>query len=138
MALATVEALRFSYLRTERPALDGVSLAIEPGDLVALLGPSGSGKSTLLRALAGLTPMTGSVRVDDRELATVPPEQRNVGWVPQTGALFPHLSAQDNVAYGVGGRSGGRLVTPDDTESGGGVLGTDGQVHEVVGGVCAG
>src|SRR3954452_2545369 len=75
------------------------------GEVVALVGRNGTGKSTLLRALAGLTPMTGSVRLDDRELAAVPPEQRNVGWVPQSGALFPHLSAQDNVAYGVGGRS---------------------------------
>src|SRR4051812_25234946 len=82
-------------------------LAAADGEVVVLVGPNGTGKSTLLRALAGLTPMTGSVKVDDRELVSLPPEDRNVGWVPQSGALFPHLSALDNVAYGLGGRGGG-------------------------------
>ena len=82
------------------------TLSAADGDVLALVGPNGSGKSTLLRALAGLTPMTGSVRVDGQELAAAAPERRNVGWVPQNAALFPHLSAQDNVAYGVGGRRG--------------------------------
>jgi molybdate transport system ATP-binding protein/molybdate transport system permease protein len=80
------------------------SLTADDGEVIALVGPNGTGKSTLLRALAGLTPMTGSVKVDGHELVAMPPEDRNVGWVPQTGALFPHLSAQDNVAYGLGGR----------------------------------
>jgi molybdopterin-binding protein len=82
------------------------TLSARDGDVLALVGPNGSGKSTLLRALAGLTPMTGSVRVDHQELSTAPPEQRNIGWVPQNAALFPHLTALDNVAYGWGGRSG--------------------------------
>jgi molybdopterin-binding protein len=81
-------------------------LAAADGEVIVLVGPNGTGKSTLLRALAGLTPMTGSVKVDDRELVSLPPEDRNVGWVPQSGALFPHLSALDNVAYGLGGRAG--------------------------------
>ncbi|HET7312311.1 MAG TPA: ABC transporter ATP-binding protein [Mycobacteriales bacterium] len=82
------------------------SLSARDGEVVALVGPNGSGKSTLLRALAGLAPMTGSVRVDGQDLAGAAPEHRNVGWVPQNAALFPHLSAQDNVAFGVGGRRG--------------------------------
>jgi molybdopterin-binding protein len=83
-----------------------VSLAARDGEVIALVGPNGSGKSTFLRALAGLTPMTGSVQVDGRDLTLLSPEQRQVGWVPQNGALFPHLSALDNVAYGIGGRAG--------------------------------
>lgn len=80
------------------------SLSAEDGDVVTLVGPNGSGKSTLLRALAGLSPSTGSVRVDGQELAAAAPDRRNVGWVPQNGALFPHLSVEDNVAFGIGGR----------------------------------
>jgi ABC-type Fe3+/spermidine/putrescine transport system ATPase subunit len=79
------------------------TLSARDGDVLALVGPNGSGKSTLLRALAGLTPMTGSVRVDHQELSTAPPEQRNIGWVPQNAALFPHLTALNNVADGLGG-----------------------------------
>lgn len=82
------------------------SLSADDGDVLALVGPNGSGKSTLLRALAGLTAMTGSVCVDDTELTRLPPERRNIGWVPQSAALFPHLSAVDNIAYGLGGRRG--------------------------------
>ena len=81
-------------------------LSAADGEVLALVGPNGSGKSTLLKALAGLAPMDGTVRIDGRDLAGVPPERRNVGWVPQSGALFPHLSAIDNVAYGIGGRAG--------------------------------
>ncbi|HET6817605.1 MAG TPA: ABC transporter ATP-binding protein [Mycobacteriales bacterium] len=82
------------------------ALSAADGEVLALVGPNGSGKSTLLRALAGLVPMTGSVHVDGRDLAAAPPEARNVGWVPQNAALFPHLTALDNVAYGIGGRRG--------------------------------
>jgi molybdate transport system permease protein len=82
------------------------SITGRDGEVLALVGPNGSGKSTLLRALAGLSAMTGSVQVDGQELAGLAPERRNVGWVPQHAALFPHLSALDNIAYGLGGRRG--------------------------------
>jgi molybdate transport system ATP-binding protein len=77
-------------------------LTAEPGEVVALLGPNGAGKTTALRALAGLVPMAdGHIRVDGTELRTVPPERRGVGMVFQDYLLFPHLSALDNVAFGL-------------------------------------
>ena len=74
------------------------------GDVLAVVGPNGAGKSTLLRSLAGLAPSTGRVVVDGVDIAPLAPQARAVGWVPQDGALFPHLSALDNVAFGLGGR----------------------------------
>ncbi|MCW2621311.1 MAG: Molybdenum transport system permease protein ModB, partial [Frankiales bacterium] len=74
-------------------------LRAEPGEVLALVGPNGAGKSTLLRALGGLLPAEGRLEVGGRELLGLPPESRSVGWVPQAGLLFPHLSALDNAAY---------------------------------------
>lgn len=79
------------------------TVAAESGDVLAVVGPNGSGKSTLLRALAGLTPATGRLELGGRDVVTAPATDRGVGWVPQDGALFPHLSAVDNVAFGLGG-----------------------------------
>jgi len=78
----------------------------QPGDVVAVVGPNGAGKSTFLRAIAGLTPATGSLRIDGVDVVDRPVARRGVGWVPQDGALFPHLSALDNVAFGLRGRRG--------------------------------
>jgi molybdate transport system permease protein len=76
-------------------------LAVDVGEVVALVGPNGAGKTTLLRALAGLEPAAGSALVDGQDLLGLQAERRGVGWVPQGGALFPHLSALDNAAYGL-------------------------------------
>jgi putative spermidine/putrescine transport system ATP-binding protein len=83
-------------------ALDGLSLDIRPGELVALLGPSGCGKTTALRALAGLDePDSGQVLVDGRDITRVSAHRRNMGMVFQAYSLFPNMTARDNVAYGL-------------------------------------
>jgi iron(III) transport system ATP-binding protein len=85
-----------------RRVLHEVSFRIESGTLGAVLGPSGSGKSTLLRCIAGLHPVTGgTIRSGDRDLHGLPAERRRVGLVPQDGALFPHLTVGQNVAFGL-------------------------------------
>ena len=87
-------------------AVNGASLEVETGTLLALLGPSGCGKTTLLRLIAGLDrPHAGTIEVDGRVVEStgehVPPERREVGLVFQEYALFPHLSVADNVAFGL-------------------------------------
>ncbi len=81
---------------------DNLSLVVEPGEIVAVFGPSGSGKTVLLRMIAGLfEPDDGDILVGGRSIVGAPPEQRGVGMAFQNFALFPHLSAQDNIASGV-------------------------------------
>ncbi|WP_104431989.1 ATP-binding cassette domain-containing protein [Kineococcus xinjiangensis] len=90
----------------DAPVLTGLDLDVATGSLVALLGPSGCGKTTLLRVVAGFEHAeAGTVEVGGRlvegEGRPVPAERRRVGVVPQEGALFPHLSVHDNVAFGL-------------------------------------
>ncbi len=83
-------------------ALDGLDLTIKGGEFVALLGPSGCGKSTALNCLAGLLPLTGGeIRLDDRRIDVVPPEQRGFGMVFQNYALFPHMTVRANIGFGL-------------------------------------
>lgn len=82
--------------------LDGVSLSVRSGEVVALLGPSGSGKSTLLRVVAGIVvPDSGRVLVHGVDVTGLPTHRRGVGMVFQDNQLFPHMSVIDNVAFGL-------------------------------------
>src|SRR5690606_12324607 len=95
-ARLSFEDIRHRYSR-DTVTLDGVTLLVEPGEVLCLLGPSGSGKTTLLRIAAGIEMQTsGRVMLNDREIsgpsAFVPPEKRSIGLVFQDFALFPHLS----------------------------------------------
>lgn len=102
MTAIDVRGVRFAYGRS--PVLDGLDLRAPSGSVTALIGPSGCGKTTLLRVLAGFEwPSAGEVRLGDRIVAgsgrRIRAHRRRVGIVPQEGALFPHLTVAQNIAY---------------------------------------
>lgn len=103
-ATLSVRNLVVNYGDTE--VLRGISLTVESGLFGAILGPSGCGKTTLLRTIAGLErPKSGELRIGNRMLSThsiyLAPEKRNIGWVPQDAALFPHLTVAENIGFGL-------------------------------------
>ncbi|MFL9989749.1 ABC transporter ATP-binding protein, partial [Paraburkholderia sediminicola] len=86
----------------ETAAVKGVNLSVKKGELFALLGSSGCGKSTLLRMLAGLESITsGKILIDGEDLAQLPPYRRPVNMMFQSYALFPHMTVEANVAFGL-------------------------------------
>ena len=105
------------------PAVDGVSLNVAPGEVFTLLGPSGCGKSTTLRMVAGLEELdTGEVLLDGRLIASgergfsLPPEQRDLGMVFQSYAIWPHMTVFDNVAFPLQLRHTSKQVTREKVE----------------------
>ncbi len=85
-------------------ACRGASLSIREGELLVLAGTTGAGKTTLLNVMAGLVPYEGSVRFDDVSVDGLPPAKRNVGYLFQSFALFPHLTVGENIAFGLKAR----------------------------------
>jgi iron(III) transport system ATP-binding protein len=106
-----IELDRVSKTFGERIVIDDVSLQIQKAERLVLFGPSGSGKTTVLRLIAGLeAPNKGQIRIEDRTVAgpgrnVVPPEKRDVGMVFQDLALWPHMTAQQNLMFGLDARS---------------------------------
>ncbi|HUF64121.1 MAG TPA: ABC transporter ATP-binding protein [Verrucomicrobiales bacterium] len=101
-----VQNLSKTYRRGREPAVKDVSFEIPEGDLLSLVGASGSGKTTLLRLIAGLErPDAGDIRLDARIIScpkgVCPPEERGIGLVFQHQALFPHLTVERNIAFGL-------------------------------------
>ena len=98
----TVESLTKCYTEGGTPAVSGVSFTAPAGGITALLGPSGSGKSTVLRMIAGLErPDEGRVLFGDRDCTRVPAQDRGVGFVFQSYALFKHMNVRRNIAFGM-------------------------------------
>jgi len=92
----------FGTGRNKATAVDNITTAIEPGELFFLLGPSGCGKTTLLRMIAGfIEPNAGTIAFDNKEVTNTPPNKRNTGMVFQSYALWPHMTVEQNVAFGL-------------------------------------
>ena len=113
---ASVELVAVTRTFGSVTAVDKLTLAVEAGEFLTLLGPSGSGKSTVLMLLAGfLEPGAGEIRVDGRNISRVPAHRRNQGVVFQNYALFPHMTVRENLAYplaarGIGGTQRDALI----------------------------
>ncbi len=100
--MAEVKLKNLTKKFKEVVAVDDISLDIEDGEFLTLVGPSGCGKSTTLRAVAGLeNPTSGDIFIDGQRVNDLPPQKRNISMVFQSYALFPHMSVESNLAFGL-------------------------------------
>ena len=100
MSFVSVQNLQKSYAGS--PVFENIDCHIERGEFVTLLGPSGCGKSTLLRCIAGLTPVdSGQILLDGHDIVPLSPQKRGIGMVFQSYALFPNMTVEQNVAFGL-------------------------------------
>lgn len=97
-----LDDLSKSFGDAHAPAVQSVSLSVEPGEIVSILGPSGCGKTTTMRMIAGLEkPTSGDIRIGGQSMTATPPHRRNIGLVFQSLAVFPHMTVEQNVAFGL-------------------------------------
>ena len=102
MTRIVLEHVTKSFSGQTSPVLPGLSLDVQSGELLALLGPSGGGKSTLLKLIAGIEqPDSGDIRFDDRSLLPVPPNRRGAVLMFQKAYLFPFMTVADNIGFGL-------------------------------------
>ena len=112
MAFLELDALSARY--GKNTVVADLSLAAEKGEFLSILGPSGCGKTTTLRMIAGfVVPSAGAIRVAGRAIQDTPPHRRNIGYVFQNYALFPHLTVRENVAFGLRMRHVGKAAQRD-------------------------
>ncbi len=109
-----LEIDKLSYKYEEQWVLENISFTGEEGELIAIVGPSGCGKTTILKTIVGiLSPQQGSIRINSDDITSSSIESRNIGYVPQNQALFPHLSVFENIAFGLRAQKLGRKSVKD-------------------------
>ena len=100
--MLSIYNLSFKYPNNKELTLKDVTTHVSIGKILAVVGPSGGGKSTLLRLVSGLeTPLSGQIEVDGKDVTNVNPEKRSIGMLFQDYALFPHMTVEKNIAYGL-------------------------------------
>ncbi|MGC9780565.1 MAG: ABC transporter ATP-binding protein [Candidatus Heimdallarchaeota archaeon] len=107
--MPSIEVKNISKAFEDSIAITDISFKLQDGELITLLGPSGSGKTTILRLIAGLIELdSGEVLFNGNDVSAVPTEERNIGFVFQSYALFPHLTVVENIAFGLETRKWGK------------------------------
>src|SRR3954465_4381329 len=125
MASVRLERVQKTY-PNGHVAAQGLDLDIPDGEFMVLVGPSGCGKSTALRMIAGLeTPTGGRIMIGDRDVTTLPPQERDIAMVFQTYALYPHMTVRENLAFGLRMRGATRTTIAERVEGVAQALGLD-------------
>ena len=100
--MKNIELKEINHYYGKEQVLHDINISIKEGEFFTLLGPSGCGKTTILRIIGGfIKPLSGSIYVDDKDITNLEPEYRNMGTVFQNYALFPNMTVEENVAYGL-------------------------------------